>query len=137
MKILICADTDGTFYNKQEPNLSGPIDPKKLYAKIDELNDAVKEPGYVFCVVVSESPYYPRNDKGEELFAVMNDAYNREGNLVKARSWVTETYGSPDLMLYISDNGWDKPDARKAGFIYVDENTFADQFNVRVDDDGV
>lgn len=136
MKILIALDTDGVFFNKREPNLSGPIDPNKLYEWVEQMNEKIKDPGYVYCVVVSESPYYPVDKKGEPLFAVMNDSYNREGNLLKARSWVTEEFGPPDLLLYVSDNGWDKPDAKKAGFIYVSEQTFATMVNIEVDEQG-
>ena len=112
---ILCFDTDGVFYNEKEPHVSGPVKVKDLIPLY--LNSDI--------YIVSESPYYPKDDEGNPIFHIQNDKPERYLNLkASVTEFIKWKGGPPSMKLYISDNG-DWREAEKAGFIYVDAKMFA------------
>lgn len=126
-KPLICFDVDGTIESIEANSeyVSGPVELKTL-VKLQNHN--------VICVV-SPSPYFPKGPMGLPLFPVFaewgSDTY-RHQNLLDALKWYNDIFqDDPPLKLYVSNNG-DYIEAEKAGFIYVDADTFARSFYVNL-----
>ena len=113
-KALLMFDTDGTLEVLSEPAFSGPILIKAL--------DKLKETCEIF--IVSESPFYPKNDDGSPRFPLVNKK-SRWENLTECVKIYAEKYDKiPQVRLYISDNG-DIDEARKAGVTYIKHTLFS------------
>src|SRR3972149_4100712 len=116
---LIAFDIDGVLETNDEKSeyVRGPVSPFQLH--VLQLNHKV--------VMVSPSPYYFKNIKGESRYPIIADYGSNEmrhQNLLKAK----EKYPQRDkLYLYVSDNG-DYAEAKKAGFIYIDALMFANGY---------
>ena len=129
MRILLCFDTDGTFWTDEDKSeyICGMIDPIKLESKQRNYTDTIG------IFVVSESPYYPKkvwgNGRISPRFNVINDQASRYYNLLKVKEEF-ETHGKADILLYIDDLDIWKHDAEKAGFIFVEARFFANMFDV-------
>ena len=132
MRILLCFDTDGTFWTDEDNSeyICGMIDPIKLEHRQGKDESCMNQIG-VF--VVSESPYYPKKEFGNgriaPRFNLVNDQASRYYNLVKVKEEF-ETHGKADILLYIDDQFIWKKDAEKAGFIFVEAKFFANMFDV-------
>lgn len=112
-------DIDGTIESTEEKSeyVNGPIKIIHLYTL--ELDHKI--------VLVSPSPYFPKNMKGESIYPIIADFGSGEmryANLLKAK----DVYPQRDnLYLYVSNNG-DYKEAQKAGFIYIDAQMFANAY---------
>jgi len=113
-KVLVMFDTDGTLEIPSEPAFSGPIKIKAL--------DKITNMCEIF--IVSESPFYPKNDDGTPRFPLVNKKPSRWLNLTECIRLYTEKYKIiPQVRLYVSDNG-DIDEARKAGVTYIKHTLF-------------
>jgi len=119
---FICFDTDGTLKTPEMENegeyVKGVIDQSILEYLWNNK---------IAISIVSESPFYPKTEKGEPRFHV-HCGKSRAENLIDATNCYIEYIGKePNLKLYVSDNG-DYKEAEKAGFIYIDAKMFANGF---------
>jgi len=117
MRTLICFDVDGIFEQREEESqyVKGPLDPFELRDHFCD-HDSV-------CMIVSPSPYFPKDINGEPLFekhAEWESNTMRWKNLIDCQK---ACIVPPDIKIYVSDNG-DFKEAKKAGFIYCDINDF-------------
>jgi len=115
-EILLCFDTDGIFQQKKEESefIRGPIDP--LMVKKLEKECAI--------FIVSESPFYPKNEDGSPMFEIQNKLPGRWLNIQECYNIYWERYSQePSAKLYISDNG-DYNEATKAEFTYIRHDLF-------------
>ena len=111
MNVLICLDTDGTI-DTGKP--AGPVLTRWL--ELLQSNGAI-------VVLVSPSPNCPKGRNNLPLFTQIASKSRRE-NLEDSVRWV-QLYGmDPILKLYVSNNN-DRIEAEQAGFMFVDEKSFA------------
>ncbi len=116
---LICFDIDGTLECKEDDSeyINGPV-------KLTTLDHLAKKHR---IVIVSPSPYYPKDDNGRSLYPIFSKYESntyRHLNLLEAK----ESFPVDGLNIYVSNNG-DYKEAEKAGFIFIDEKVFAENFN--------
>lgn len=124
--ILICFDTDGIFkcqdyYSEvdkvwfEDAYIGGPIDPLIVKNEITKFADVY---------VVSESPFYPKEEDGTSMFEIQNDQPSRYLNLQAAYNKYWDKYEQePNAKLYVSANG-DYLEATKAEFTYIRHDLF-------------
>ena len=124
--MLICFDTDGIFQWKpwykeddrswfEDGYIGGPIDPEIVKEEIMKFADVY---------VVSESPFYPKEEDGSPMLPVQNDEPSRYLNLEACYNNYWEKYEQePTIKLYVSDNG-DYIEATKAEFTYIRHDVF-------------
>lgn len=131
MKILLAFDTDGTFWTDEEKSeyVSGPIDPRELDSKL--MRNNYVDVLLTRAVVVSESPYYPKDSFGNPIFKLCNTSGNRFQNLLSAKIWFAGEFGRPDICIYVDDLDIWRKDAHNAGFAFINAEKFADSLGVR------
>ena len=121
---LLCFDIDGTIETQTEnsEHINGPV-------KISTLH-TLSQNCEIF--LVSSSPYHPKFKSGKLMFLLQNKyelKSERHKNLLDSLSNYVKTHKKfPPLKLYIS-NDQDWLEAKKAGFVYVDAQMFANGFD--------
>lgn len=125
-EILLCFDTDGIFkcldyYSEEDKSwfgpgvIEGPIDPIIVKDRLEK---------YCEIFIVSESPFFPKNEDGSSMFKLQNELPGRWLNIQESYNKYWEKYSQePSTKLYISDNG-DYNEATKAEFTYIRHDLF-------------